>query len=93
MEHIIEVDDLLHGIGRPSLLSIAKGGVGDKDLLGGIDQLNAVVEFNATYFIVRENIPKQIGLSHILQLKSLPLLETVVEKTLALFHGNHLIAP
>src|SRR4030042_1396748 len=69
MKQIIEINYLLCRIGGPRLLAIAKGGISNKYLFRGIYQLNFVVELNATYLFVREDITKQMGLIYILELK------------------------
>jgi hypothetical protein len=65
MEHIEEVNDLLHGVRRSGLLSIPKRGVRDKDLFRGIDKDETVIEFHPGDLLIRENMPIKVWLLHI----------------------------
>jgi len=62
MEHIEKINDLFYGIRRHSLLSIAKCGVGDKDLFGGIDKDEPVIEFHPGNLLIWENMSIKVWL-------------------------------
>jgi hypothetical protein len=65
MEHIEEINNLLHGIRRPGLLPIPKSGISDKYLLGGVDKDESVVEFHPAHLLIRENMPIKVRLLNI----------------------------
>ena len=67
VEQVEDVHDLPHGVGRPGLLPIPEGGVGEQHLLGGLGHDEFVVEVDAGHFRVREDVPHQVGLFHLLQ--------------------------
>jgi hypothetical protein len=62
MEHFVEADDLLHRIRGPGLLSIPKGGIGNKDLIGGINEDKLIIEFYPANLFVRKDTPIEVWL-------------------------------
>ena len=60
MEDLVEVDDLLHGVGRPRLLAVPEGRIGNEDLLRRIDEDELVVKFDPGDLVVRKNMPVKI---------------------------------
>ena len=62
MEHFEEVNDLFHRVGRPRLLPVTKGRIGDKDLLGRIHKDELIVELHTADLVVGKDAPVEIGL-------------------------------
>jgi len=62
MEHVEEVEDLLYRIRGPGLLSVPKGGVGDEDLFGGIEEDKFVIELYPADLIIREGVSVKVRL-------------------------------
>ena len=62
MEHVEEVDNLLHRVGRPGLLPVPKSGIGNKDLFGRIDEDEFVVELDPADLVVGKDTPVEVGL-------------------------------
>ena len=67
VEQVEDIHDLAHGVGRPGLLPVPEGGVGEQHLLGGLGHDEFVVEVDAGHFRVGEDVPHQVGLFHLLQ--------------------------
>ena len=67
MQHVEDIDDLLHRIRRPGLLAVPEGGVGEQHLLRRRGQDEFVVEIDAGHLGVGKDIPHQIGFIHFLQ--------------------------
>jgi hypothetical protein len=62
MEHIKKVNDLLHGVRGPRLLTIPKCGIRDKDLFRGVDKDKPVIEFHPGDLLIRENMSIKVWL-------------------------------
>jgi hypothetical protein len=62
MEQVVQLHDLLHLVGRPGLLAVAEGGVGNQHLRRGIQGLDLVVEIDSAYLAVGENFPEKLRL-------------------------------
>jgi hypothetical protein len=62
MEHIIEVNNLLHGVRGPGLLPVPESRIGDEDLFRriGIDKL--IVKGDPANFFVREDVSIKVWL-------------------------------
>ena len=61
MEHVEEIDDLLHRIRRPRLLPVPEGRIRDEDLFRRIDEDKLVVELHPADFVIGEDIPVEVG--------------------------------
>jgi hypothetical protein len=88
VEHIKEVNDLLHRVRGPGLLPISKRRIGDKDLFRGFDKDELIVKGYPADFIIWKDIPKKIRLLDI-QKGKLPF-GGLVLKYLLLFSYSHL---
>ena len=67
VEQVEDIHDLAHRVGWPGLLPIPEGGVGEQHLLRGLGHDEFVIEVDAGHFRVREDVPHQVGLFHLLQ--------------------------
>ena len=66
VHHFINIDHLLHGIGRAGLLPVAEGCIGNPDILLHVHGDTPVIKRGFGNFVVRVHVPKQTGLRHIL---------------------------
>jgi hypothetical protein len=85
MKHLEEVNNLLHRIGRPGLLSIPESGIGDEDLFRGIGKDEFIIEFHPANLIVWKNTPIEVGLLGIQEGK---LLYAMLALKCPLFSGD-----
>ncbi len=61
MEHVEEIDDLLHRIGRPRLLPVPKGCIRDKDLFRWINEDKLVIELHPADLVIGKDAPVEVG--------------------------------
>ena len=66
-KQLIDVDDLVNGVGLHGLLTVPQGGVGDPDLLGHGHGHAPVVEGHLGDGAVGVDVALQIGLRHVLE--------------------------
>ena len=64
---LVDVDDLIHGVGLHGLLTIAKGSIGDPDFFRHAHRHTAMVKCDLGNGTIGINITLQIGFCHILQ--------------------------
>jgi hypothetical protein len=61
VKQVEKVNNLFNRIGRPGLLPVSKGSIGDEDLLRRIDEDKLVVKLHPAHLIVRKDMPVKIG--------------------------------
>ena len=66
-QQLVQLHDLLRGIGGLRLLPVTEGGVGDEDLLRHVHRDAAVVEGDFRNLVILKNLPVQMRLSYVLQ--------------------------
>ena len=67
MEHVEDLHHLPHRIGRPGLLPIPEGGVGDEHVLRGVGHNELVIKVDTGNLAIREDVPHQVGFVHLHQ--------------------------
>ena len=91
--HLEQVADLLDRIGRPGLLAVPEGRVGDEDVLGGAHRDELVIEDDAADLFVGEDVFLEVRLIDVLHLIAPEFRVLVIEDLLFLVPFCHVDSP
>src|SRR5581483_3059092 len=61
MQHRVQLHNLIDGVRRARLLAVAKGGVGNEELGGGVGSLNLSIEVDSRNRVIWKGLAKQVG--------------------------------